>query len=335
MPAAYSRRNLHLRCKRYLHLRLREAILCVAGVNRDRPRHTDGTRPVVVCDGGPPVAAGPLPASPVRHRAPVRMEPANEKSPRIPRCARPPTGLGEVERSGTRRRAAGLIPPSTNERNEMKKLLAFALAAVAIAAPATADAATLSQRVAKVEAKLACLQYAGLSEWGGYAPYAGGDGSFAYDPWIDVLGCQLRHGERPAPQRRRLPRPRPSRTRRRAGPSSGCGKSSLASWLAWQLGMPAVHLDLYNTSNHPIQWRTADLARTVSHRLDRCPVIVEGVLALDALEQIGRKPGFLIVVNGKGSDELAGQIAAYRSRQNPNAHADFTFDGYDEESPPQ
>jgi hypothetical protein len=117
--------------------------------------------------------------------------------------------------------------------------------------------------------------------------------------------------------------------------ADGCGKSSLASWLAWQLGIPVVHLDLYNISNHPIQWRTADLARTVSHRLDRRPVIVECVLALDALEQIGRNPGFLIVVNGKGSDELAGQIAAYFSRQNPNAHADFTLDGYDEESPPQ
>ena len=52
----------------------------------------------------------------------------------------------------------------------MKKLLAFALALVAIAAPATADAATLTQRVAKVEAKLACLQWTGLSEWNGYTP---------------------------------------------------------------------------------------------------------------------------------------------------------------------
>jgi hypothetical protein len=51
-----------------------------------------------------------------------------------------------------------------------------AIAVPALAAPAEADAAlTLSQRVAKVEAKLACLQYAGLSEWSGYAAYYGGE----------------------------------------------------------------------------------------------------------------------------------------------------------------
>ena len=49
--------------------------------------------------------------------------------------------------------------------------------------------------------------------------------------------------------------------------ADGCGKSSLASWLAWQLGMPAVQLDLYLTCLEPIQWLTADLARVVSRRL--------------------------------------------------------------------
>ena len=77
------------------------------------------------------------------------------------------------------------------------------------------------------------------------------------------------------------------------------------------------------------------MVRTISPRLDRHPVIVECVLALDALEQIGHRPGFLIVVNGNRSDELASQIGAYFSRQNPSAHADFTLDGYNEESPPR
>ena len=30
----------------------------------------------------------------------------------------------------------------------------------------------------------------------------------------------------------------------------GIGKSSLASWLAWQLGMPAIQLDLYLTTSN-------------------------------------------------------------------------------------
>ena len=55
-----------------------------------------------------------------------------------------------------------------------KKFAGLALAAVVLVAPAAADAATIGQRLAKVEAKLACLQYAGLSEWTGYTAYYDG-----------------------------------------------------------------------------------------------------------------------------------------------------------------
>jgi pantothenate kinase-related protein Tda10 len=73
------------------------------------------------------------------------------------------------------------------------------------------------------------------------------------------------------------------------------GKSSLASWLAWQLGMPAVQLDLYLTSRDPIKWRTEDLARVVAQRIDnRRPLIIDGVLMLDAVDQIKRKADFLV-----------------------------------------
>jgi hypothetical protein len=109
--------------------------------------------------------------------------------------------------------------------------------------------------------------------------------------------------------------------------ADGIGKSSLASWLAWQLGMPAIQLDLYLTSLEPVQWLTADLQRAVSRRLDReCPVIVDGVLVLDALDQIGRKADFLVRVDGGGDSSLAPQIDAYRSRQKRSAN--FTIAGY-------
>jgi pantothenate kinase-related protein Tda10 len=109
--------------------------------------------------------------------------------------------------------------------------------------------------------------------------------------------------------------------------ADGIGKSSLASWLAWQLGMPAIQLDLYLTGLEPIQWLSGDLARVVSRRLDRgCPVIVDGVLVLDALDQIGRKADFLVYVEGGIEGPLASQIAAYRARQTRSG--DFTIAGY-------
>jgi hypothetical protein len=71
-------------------------------------------------------------------------------------------------------------------------LAVLAIAVPALAAPADASAAlTLSQRVAKVEAKLACLQWTGISEYDGFAPYAGGDGLYAYDPYTSWTGASL------------------------------------------------------------------------------------------------------------------------------------------------
>jgi chloramphenicol 3-O-phosphotransferase len=95
--------------------------------------------------------------------------------------------------------------------------------------------------------------------------------------------------------------------------ADNCGKSSLASWLAWQLGMPAVQLDLYLTDLHPTRWLTAELARVVKHRIDNGrSLILDGVCALDVVDQIKRKADFLIFVRGgnEGSS-LAPQIADY------------------------
>lgn len=51
---------------------------------------------------------------------------------------------------------------------------------------------------------------------------------------------------------------------------NGVGKSSLASWLSWQLEMPSVHLDLYLIPDEkPQQWRTDDLDRIICARIDK------------------------------------------------------------------
>jgi hypothetical protein len=95
------------------------------------------------------------------------------------------------------------------------------------------------------------------------------------------------------------------------------GKSSLASWLAWQLGMPAVQLDLYLTDLHPMRWLTAELARVVKHRIDNGrPVILDGVCALD-------------VVDHGVSDSSAKTLLVARSTNTravslPRSNTDFT-----------
>jgi hypothetical protein len=130
--------------------------------------------------------------------------------------------------------------------------------------------------------------------------------------------------------------------------ADGCGKSCLASWLAWQLEMPTVHLDLFMTETAPVQWRTADLDRAISHRVRQGrPVIVEGILVLDAIEQVRRcpvfleaieqvdlGPRFLVFVTGKGrSPFFSEQIKAYRSRNRPCGNADFVIRGAADTSP--
>lgn len=111
--------------------------------------------------------------------------------------------------------------------------------------------------------------------------------------------------------------------------ADGVGKSSLASWLAWQLGMPTIHVDLYLICLQPVEWLTADLQRAVDRRLDRKrPVIVEGVLVLDALDQIGRKADFVVYVKGVGGIGLADQLVEYQELRSLPGSADFSLEGH-------
>jgi hypothetical protein len=94
----------------------------------------------------------------------------------------------------------------------------------------------------------------------------------------------------------------------------GVGKSSLASWLAWQLGAPTVHLDLYLIrDSNPLRWRTEDLQRVVTTRLDQHegPLIIEGMMLLEALAGIGRKVDFLVYLDGPGTRSLSKMLAEY------------------------
>lgn len=112
--------------------------------------------------------------------------------------------------------------------------------------------------------------------------------------------------------------------------ADGVGKSSLASWLAWQLGMPTLHLDLYLIrGSRPLKWRTDEVDRLIQGRLTlERPIIVEGILVLDVLDQIGRSPDLLAYVSGTGGNMFSNQLNAYRARWNPNERAHCVLDGF-------
>ena len=108
---------------------------------------------------------------------------------------------------------------------------------------------------------------------------------------------------------------------------NGAGKSSLACWLAWQLNTALIHLDMFTVrDSEPQDWRTDDLKRAIDARLNiGLPVIVEGMLLLDALQKIGCSPGFLVFVTkvgNNGSYTLRKRIDEYFARQKPHAKAD-------------
>jgi hypothetical protein len=113
--------------------------------------------------------------------------------------------------------------------------------------------------------------------------------------------------------------------------ADGIGKSSLASWLAWQLGAPAIYLDLYVIrGSNPLRWRSDELQSIIHTRLveQASPLVVEGVLILDALGAIGRKPDFLVCVDGEGGHGLSSRIAEYRMRHKPEQQAQFRLNGF-------
>ncbi|RXH19809.1 hypothetical protein [Bradyrhizobium guangzhouense] len=104
----------------------------------------------------------------------------------------------------------------------------------------------------------------------------------------------------------------------------GAGKSSLAAWLSWQLGMPAIQLDLYIRPNtDPLAFKANELAVPIDARLTTGrPLIVEGILLLDAMAAINRRPDVLIFVEREGNGgTLSKYIEPYIDRQKPHARA--------------
>ena len=82
------------------------------------------------------------------------------------------------------------------------------------------------------------------------------------------------------------------------------GKSSLARFLAWQLGMPAIETDLVLNFDCTVPKPDgAMLLQLINSRHSRNrPVIVEGVFVLRSLDELEITPDVLIRVCANGRD---------------------------------
>lgn len=110
---------------------------------------------------------------------------------------------------------------------------------------------------------------------------------------------------------------------------AGSGKSTLGRFLAWYFNSTLIELDLYLVEGGLVH-RVEEIKHLIDRRLGlRRPVFVEGLLVLQILEAIERKPDHLIYVrNSKWSRGLGfgPELDAYDARYHSAENADYLME---------
>jgi hypothetical protein len=108
------------------------------------------------------------------------------------------------------------------------------------------------------------------------------------------------------------------------------GKSTLARFLAWQLGMPALETDTTLPPDSPTPTPNTCILRELirSRHLRNRPVIVEGIVILGTLQRLEVVPEFLVRVEAtgrQGSSDWHGRFTDYERNFPRILRPDFLF----------
>jgi len=110
----------------------------------------------------------------------------------------------------------------------------------------------------------------------------------------------------------------------------GAGKSPLARFLSWQLGIPSLETDMFLKKGETFpSLRYDELKNLVEfrHLLDR-PVIIEGLFLLEVLDNLNISPDILIYVinmDFDGSDQFRSKLKKYEIKYGPMGKSDYIY----------
>lgn len=109
----------------------------------------------------------------------------------------------------------------------------------------------------------------------------------------------------------------------------GAGKSTIAHYLSWRLGIPSIHLDQFRVCGTYDEFHLDALNLVLSSRLENNkPIIIEGVLVLDALNEVGLRPDLWVYIQTCTREifESDFEVRDYIARRKPAVYADLCYE---------